>query len=752
MKKTFSIKKTARYTLSFISYCFITLIDGNFTPFSLSVLGANVYLGLSPTLSFALYLIPFIPSRNVIRIAVAAAGGVIVAFITSFATKRKSSRGIIHAFIVAAGCLPFALFSDAYDPVLRAALAAITAVSSFPMLSAVKVWLVKGVKYRISTDEFISAALLACAVGYGVVATFGQYVWLSISLFVILLSSSVLPTLTPLLLAVIVALPPALYYFDFTPISVYALLSLVCIAFSKYSRLLVGIGVSACATALYFLTSAFVGMEVYESFFILFPVIVYLFIPTDYLKRLNLKLKLFKSDNLGRYNVNRNRAAISGKLYELSAAFDEMSSSMEKFGNTTAKEDDFKSKLRDEITYSVCSVCPSALRCRKNGVPDPYLLDKLITLGTAKGDIKLVDVPKSFSDYCDRPEEIVIKMNELVKTYERSIAEAEALENGRKLIVEQSRGLSEILKNLASAYSRRLENSNLLEKKITDNLFACGIYVSETAVFGEGDDTEIQLVLPPSGISKPYFLKAINEAVGKKFSINARENLSTEISVVGLTVSPNLDAAFGVAQVTKADKSKSGDTHSITKLSEGKFLIALNDGMGSGKNAEDASATAISLVETFYKSGLSSELILSTVNKALTFNRDDDFTAMDIGVVNLFDGSADFIKIGTPYSFVITKDSVKIIEGSSLPLGILDEMKPTVCKTKLNAGDTIVFVSDGVSDAFGSATDLIDFLTTEKALNPKTLADNVMDKALSLSSGIARDDMTVFCVRLFTAA
>ena len=122
---------------------------------------------------------------------------------------------------------------------------------------------------------------------------------------------------------------------------------------------------------------------------------------------------------------------------------------------------------------------------------------------------------------------------------------------------------------------------------------------------------------------------------------------------------------------------------------------------------------------------------------------------MDVGVVDLFDGSADFIKIGTPYSFIITRDSVKIIEGGSLPLGILDEMKPTVCKTRLCAGDVILFISDGVSDAFGSATDLIDFLTTEKAMNPKTLADNVMEKALSLTDGIARDDMTAFCVRIF---
>jgi stage II sporulation protein E len=122
---------------------------------------------------------------------------------------------------------------------------------------------------------------------------------------------------------------------------------------------------------------------------------------------------------------------------------------------------------------------------------------------------------------------------------------------------------------------------------------------------------------------------------------------------------------------------------------------------------------------------------------------------MDIGVIDLFNGLADFVKIGSPFSFVITKDSVKIIESNSLPLGILDEMKPTVCSCNLSSGDVIVFLSDGITDSFGSSTDLINFLSTQRALNPKTLADNILEKALFLSNGKALDDMTAFCIRIF---
>ena len=177
-------------------------------------------------------------------------------------------------------------------------------------------------------------------------------------------------------------------------------------------------------------------------------------------------------------------------------------------------------------------------------------------------------------------------------------------------------------------------------------------------------------------------------------------------------------------------------------------MIALNDGMGSGEEAENASSIAISLVEAFYKAGLKPNSVLAIANKILAFGSDDSFTAMDIGVVDLFTPKADFIKIGSPYSFVITRNTVKIIEGNSLPLGILDEINPTVCSLDLAHGDIIVFLSDGITDAFQSSSDLIEYLAEERALNPKALADNILEKALFLSGGIAKDDMTVFCVRI----
>ena len=153
--------------------------------------------------------------------------------------------------------------------------------------------------------------------------------------------------------------------------------------------------------------------------------------------------------------------------------------------------------------------------------------------------------------------------------------------------------------------------------------------------------------------------------------------------------------------------------------------------------------------ESFYKAGLKSYLILNTVNKLLSINTEDTFTALDVSIVDLVNCSADFIKYGSPYGFIVGDNGIKIVEGNSLPLGIIEELKPSVCNTPLTDGDMIVLVTDGVSDAFSSSSEVIDFLRTVSAKNPQTLANELLSHAIKLNDGDKKDDMTVLAVRVF---
>jgi stage II sporulation protein E len=212
---------------------------------------------------------------------------------------------------------------------------------------------------------------------------------------------------------------------------------------------------------------------------------------------------------------------------------------------------------------------------------------------------------------------------------------------------------------------------------------------------------------------------------------------------------PRFDAAFGMAYAIKKGESISGDTHSVIRINEHRFLMTLSDGMGSGPYAQKISATAISLIEAFYRAEMPRDTVLDTINKLLSYRRDERFTCLDIAAVDLNTGEAEFVKIGAPISLIFRGGNITVLEGEGLPLGILENVKPKVTHTQLNAGDIVIFMSDGMTSAFHSTPELCEYLQTLSPLNPQNLADVLLAEALNRTNKVAEDDMTVLCVRLF---
>ena len=171
--------------------------------------------------------------------------------------------------------------------------------------------------------------------------------------------------------------------------------------------------------------------------------------------------------------------------------------------------------------------------------------------------------------------------------------------------------------------------------------------------------------------------------------------------------------------------------------------------MGSGEYAHKISESTISLLESFYRAKMPSELVLSTVNKLLTFSKEESFACVDIAVVDLDSGRADIVKIGSPLGFILSDNTVKVLESATLPLGILESLHPDANAYALAENDILLFLSDGVVDAFGSATDLYEALRVLPVRNPQQLADELLSNALRAQNGIAKDDMTAVAVRLF---
>jgi stage II sporulation protein E len=173
--------------------------------------------------------------------------------------------------------------------------------------------------------------------------------------------------------------------------------------------------------------------------------------------------------------------------------------------------------------------------------------------------------------------------------------------------------------------------------------------------------------------------------------------------------------------------------------------------MGSGEYARKISESTISLLESFYRAKMPSNTVLSTVNKLLTFNKEESFACVDIAVVDLDSGKADIVKIGSPSGFILSGTTLKILESATLPLGILESLHPVTASHVLEEDDVLLFLSDGITSAFGSTSDLYEILKTVPTANPQQLADGLLYRALEAYGGKAMDDMTVLAVRLFAA-
>ena len=82
-------------------------------------------------------------------------------------------------------------------------------------------------------------------------------------------------------------------------------------------------------------------------------------------------------------------------------------------------------------------------------------------------------------------------------------------------------------------------------------------------------------------------------------------------------------------------------------------------------------------------------------------------------------------------------------------MGVTADIEPVFLRFNLEENDMLIIVSDGISDAFASTGDFIDYIKTVPALNPTATAEEIVKKALSLSGGEAKDDMTALCVRIY---
>lgn len=207
---------------------------------------------------------------------------------------------------------------------------------------------------------------------------------------------------------------------------------------------------------------------------------------------------------------------------------------------------------------------------------------------------------------------------------------------------------------------------------------------------------------------------------------------------------------FMISAATAA-AAGSGDAAVCCGLPDGSLAFILSDGMGKGMKAAAESRTVISWLRRMLKDGEKASDAIKILNGHMVrkSGSEEMFATVDLTIIDKKSGKARFYKMGAASSFLVRNGEVRRIQQAALPVGIIPKVRLQNTAVKLNPGDIIVMVSDGVTEADRKdlsanwLENLLRGVSKRESLGPKLLAGEIADAAREKYGGRERDDLTV---------
>ena len=208
---------------------------------------------------------------------------------------------------------------------------------------------------------------------------------------------------------------------------------------------------------------------------------------------------------------------------------------------------------------------------------------------------------------------------------------------------------------------------------------------------------------------------------------------------------------FATADTTKSQSEISGDNYINIRLKDGKYLIALSDGMGTGKKANESSMQALAMLENLLDTGFDKNTSIQLISSTLISKSEEIFATLDIAIVDLYNGKMEFIKSGACPTYIKKGDKVQILKANSLPVGIVPNANLQVYDRDIDSNEIMLMCTDGVLDSNVEYKNkelwLRYILEDIETTNTKKIADLVLNEAVDNNYGFAKDDMTVLVCR-----
>ena len=618
-------------------------------------------------------------------------------------------------------------------------------------------------KMSIKTEEIISISLLTTFSIMGV----GQMAILGVSL------RSVLSTIFILIAAVIggasigssCGVIVGLAFIINNAISavymgIYAFAGLIGGAFNKVNRYLCILGYVLSWTIIFAYTSGLESNINSIRDIVIGALIVSVF-PRTFFEKIEsaIKININTSQSVNDYIV-RTKDLTNAKLINIQRAYNELANTFEKI----RQKDDLinqndMAQLIDMIYSDECCSCSMKKICWEVRFNKTYTLMYDMIQNLEEGELTLEAIPEEFKKSCMNPEQIIKISNYYYKIFALNYDWSMKFEESRKLIADQIRNISKSIKGL----SEEIETSAMFdltkEKNILEELERNNIIVNKINYLTKGKD-EFKITIDKNtcvdgGLCDKKLINVISNYLGEQLSAQKYGcNIYKDTCKIVLTKAEKFSATTQAISISRDGHVLCGDNYTYMEIDNGQYVMAICDGMGKGKRAYNESSTTIDILEKMLEARIDNEIVIKTINNMLLLsNSDEIFSTLDLGIIDLKQGRLETVKMGACSTYIKrANNDVDFISSSSLPVGILSEIKLDRHNYKLNDGDYIIMVSDGIIDA-GKNNDigenwLIYFLKKLNTYDPKEIIDSIINRALELQLNKIEDDMTVMVTKV----
>lgn len=445
------------------------------------------------------------------------------------------------------------------------------------------------------------------------------------------------------------------------------------------------------------------------------------------------KLSVYRAES----SKSAKRAA-DRRLSRYAAAFSSLSSLFYTVSETTRSET--VSDINDNIVKTVGSFCDCCTGCPLDRTEISNFLTSEIR---TNGVVAYSRIPGHICTACPNAFAIARTVNGIPLLREREG------EKGLKLMADEYSAFSSLLIDAAKKQEESAKNDKPLAEKIKAALLEKSVKCDGVRVVGSRlREITVYGVQPDKISATPNELAGLVAAQTRTAVSRPELVLHEDYTLMRMKTLPSFRVECAKISEAKSGETVCGDTVSVFENDERYFYCLVSDGMGSGRDAALTSRLSAIMLEKLLTVGAEKESALKLLNKALVEKQEEVFATVDLLEIDRVLSTATLIKAGAAPTLLIRNGKVSLLEAKTPPAGIMKTVIADKKTFRVERGDLIVMLSDGILQT-GEPFELLpqDELASSSSANARSLASKLLREARLRAE--AADDMSVCVLRLF---